>query len=100
MTTEILNDFTDGLSLKSLGLLGAIILMALCCACKCATPSVRRTKDGKIEVNIEREKPMEAIEDRKKSRKALKSSRYAESDSSSDETMTRSEKKALKKLIK
>ena len=54
MTTEILNDFTEGLSMKSMGLLGSIVAFALCCVCKCATPRVRRTKDGKIEVKIDR----------------------------------------------
>jgi len=53
MLTELLNDFTDGLSIKSLGLIGILVLMLCCCVCKCRTPSVRRTKDGKIEVNIE-----------------------------------------------
>ena len=103
MTTEILNDFTEGLSPKSLGLLGAIVMCALCCVCKCITPTVRRNKDGKIEVKIDKQQPLAAIEpepERKKSRKALKSSRYSESDSDSDETMSRSEKKALKKFMK
>ena len=99
--TEIADDLTHGLSIESIGLVAAIVLVIMCCLGKC---SFGRNKDGKVNIQVGEKKEKEKDDVRPKAStrmqyKAIDADGIGDSDDS-PYRLTQSQKGVLKEYAK